>query len=95
MPGKWCTVTVKDVDGQRRSLDIEAASTYDAAHLYLHQLRSHPEWPKPTRLTVFEVVTGGKVYRVGGSRLQRWIVERRQELKGPKGMLFRERPTLE
>jgi hypothetical protein len=29
--------------------------------------------PKPTLATVFEVVTAGKVYRVTGVALQRWI----------------------
>ena len=88
-------MTVTDSDGCRRSVDVEATSTFDAAHLYLCHLRNHPDWPRPTRATIFEVVTEGKVYRVGGSRLQRWIVERRQELKGPRGMLFRERPMLD
>jgi hypothetical protein len=44
---------------------------------------------------VFEVVIGGRVYRVAGSALQRWIVERRGRLNGPKGYLFSKRPTLE
>jgi hypothetical protein len=44
---------------------------------------------------VFEVVIGGRVYRVSGSALQRWIVERRAKLNGPKGYLFSKRPTLE
>jgi hypothetical protein len=49
----------------------------------------------PTSAAVFEVVTAGRVYHVGGKTLQRWISERRQEWKGPKGMLFKQRPTLE
>jgi hypothetical protein len=51
--------------------------------------------PKPTLATVFEIVTGGKVYRVTGAPLQRWIVENRSTLNGPKGILFRQRPGLE
>jgi hypothetical protein len=51
--------------------------------------------PKPTLATMFEVVIGGRVYRVAGSALQRWIVERRNRLNGPKGYLFSQRPTLE
>jgi hypothetical protein len=51
--------------------------------------------PKPTLATMFEVVTAGKVYRVAGAALQRWIVEKRSTLNGPKGMLFRQRPGLE
>jgi len=37
------------------------------------------------------VVPGGKVYHADGFALKRWIAERRQELKGPRGILFRER----
>ena len=33
--GKWCTVTVTDGDGKRYSVDVNADSSYDAAHLYL------------------------------------------------------------
>jgi hypothetical protein len=31
---------------------------------------------------------------VEGAALQRWIEQRRQEWKGPKGLLFSRRPTL-
>jgi hypothetical protein len=51
--------------------------------------------PVPTMATVFEVVIGGRVYRIAGSALKRWIVERRNRLNGPKGILFSQRPTLE
>ena len=34
--------------------------------------------------TVFEVVTGGKVYRVTGAVLQRWIVESGAPVVGPR-----------
>jgi hypothetical protein len=44
---------------------------------------------------VFEIVIDGKVYRVEGKALQRWIVKRRSELNGPKGFLFNQRPLLE
>jgi len=45
--------------------------------------------------TVFEVVVSGKVYRVAGAALQRWIVQRRQSWNGPKGYMFSKRPGLE
>ena len=47
-----------------------------------------------TLATVFEVVTEGKVYRVKGEALQKWIVERRQNWQGPKGYVFTKRPGL-
>ena len=95
MPDRWCTVTVTDEEGRRHSLDVEACSTYDAAHLYVAHAKSHPaELPAPTIATVFEVVTSGRVYRVEGAALQRWILRRREDWKGPKGFLFSQRPTL-
>src|SRR5689334_16030745 len=99
--GKWATVTVVDPDGRRHSMDVQADSLYDAAHIFVTSAKSQqaammPDRPPvPTLATVFEIVCDGKLYRVHGASLQRWIVERRQELKGPKGMLFRQRATLE
>lgn len=97
MPEKWCTVTVTDEAGRRHSLDLQAASTFDAAHIYLCHLKEHPEkgLPRPTLTTVFEIVIDAKVYLVEGKALQRWIVKRRSELNGPKGYLFNQRPMLE
>src|SRR5438067_2114542 len=97
MPRRWCTVTVTDAQGRRYSLDILADSTFDAAHLYLTHAKTQPapHLPIPTRETVFEIVTGGRVYKVTGAALQRWIEQRRQDWKGPKGFLFSQRPKLE
>ena len=98
---RWCTVTVTDRDGRRHSTDVLAESSYDAAHLYLAAAKSREaamlpdRLPVPTPATVFEVVTDGKVFQVKGSALRRWILQRRQELNGPKGDLFRQRPVLE
>jgi hypothetical protein len=90
MPEHWCTVTVTDAAGRRHSLDIIASSAYDAAHLYVTHAKVQPQagLPVPTLATIFEIVNGGKVYTVEGDALQRWIEQRRQEWKGPKGLLF-------
>jgi hypothetical protein len=93
----WATVTVKDSTGKRYSLHVEAESTYDAAHLFLTRAKEHvirEPLPIPSLETVFEVTVNGRVYKVPGAKLQRWIMKRRQELNGPKGMLFSQRPTL-
>ena len=84
-------------DGRRHSLDVLADSTYDAAHLFVAEAKKGRAagLPKPTLATVFEVVAGGKVYRVPGAALQGWIVERRQKWNGPKGYMFCKRPGLE
>jgi hypothetical protein len=94
--GKWCTVTVTDPTGRRHSPDVLAESTYDAAHLFVVDAKQEraAALPTPTLGTVFEVVIDGRVYRVAGSALQRWIVERRNRLNGPKGYLFSQRPDL-
>jgi hypothetical protein len=83
MPARRCTVTVTDTQGRRHSVDVLASSTFDAA------------LPAPGKDTLFEVVTGGKVYIVRGEALQQRIVKRRETLKGPKGMLFSQRPVIE
>jgi hypothetical protein len=94
--GKWCTVTVSDREGKRYSLDVCADSSYDAAHLYLTHVRGHPGcgMPIPSTSTVFEVITDGKVWKVEGAKLRKWIEKRREELKGPRGVIFNQRPVL-
>ena len=83
--------------GQAAAADLRATSPFDAAHIYVCHMKEHPErgHPRPTLATVFEVVIESKVCRVEGCALQRWIVKRRQELNGPKGMLLRQGPLLE
>ena len=98
---RWATLTVIEPDGRRYSIDVQADSSYDAAHQFVLQAKTQQvgvspnHLPVPTLATVFEVVTEGKVYRVEGTSLQKWIVKRRQELNGPKGQLFRQRPMLD
>jgi hypothetical protein len=76
---------------QPDSIGLSTESVSDAAHLFVVVAKSERQvgLPKPTLATVFEVVTGGKVYRVTGAALQGCIVEKRGSLNGPKGMLFR------
>src|SRR5438270_12065696 len=56
---RWCTVTVTDQDGRRHSVDVQATSTFDAAHLFVVEAKKERAvgLPKPTLATVFEVVT--------------------------------------
>jgi hypothetical protein len=66
---RWCTVTVTDAEERRHSVDVQAASLFDAAHLFVVEAKKERAvgLPKPTLATVFEVVTGGKVYHVSGA----------------------------
>jgi hypothetical protein len=77
--GKWATVTVADKQGRRYSLDVNANSSYDAAHLHLTHVARNPGCgiPKPTVSTLFEVTTEGKVLFVEGLKLKKWIERRR------------------
>jgi hypothetical protein len=90
-------VTVTDFDGRRHSVDVLADSSYDAAHLFVAEAKKERAvgFPRPTLATIFEVVIDGKIYKVSGGALQRWIVERRQNWKGPKAYMFCKRPGLE
>jgi hypothetical protein len=94
---RWCTVTVTDQDGRRHSVDVQATSTFDAAHLFVVEAKKKRAvgLPNPTLATVFEVVAAGRVYRVTGTALQTWIVEKRRTWNAPKGHLFWKRPGLE
>jgi len=89
----WATVTVTDRAGKRYSLDVEAESTYDAAHLFLTKAKEHvirEPLPIPSLETMFEVTVNGKVHNVPGTKLQKWIMKRREEWKGPRGLLFKQ-----
>ena len=93
----WATVTVTDSTGKQYSLDVEAESTYDSAYLFLTKAKEHiirEPLPIPSLETMFEVTVNGKVRKVSGAKLQRWIMKRREEWKGPRGMLFSQRPIL-
>jgi hypothetical protein len=52
----------------RHSLDFQAVSTFDAAHIYVCDVKEHPErgHPRPTFATGLEVVIESKVYLVEG-----------------------------
>ena len=80
----------------RYSLDVDADSSYDAAHLFVTHIRNNPTcgFPVPTASTQFDVVTEGRIYSVPGARLKKWIEKRRSEWKGPRGLLFSQRPTI-
>jgi hypothetical protein len=66
VPEKWFTVAVTDAQGSRHSLDLQAASSYAAAHMFVTHAKAHSErgLPRPTLATQFEVVVDGKVNRV-------------------------------
>ena len=86
-----------DSTGKRCSLDVEAESTYDAARLFLTKAKEHiirEPLPIPSLETIFEVTVNGKAHRVPDSKLQRWIMKGRSEWKGPRGLLFSQRPIL-
>ena len=89
-------MTVTDGEGRRYSLDVSADSSYDAAHLYLTHVKGHPGcgMPIPTTATAFEVITEGRIHQVSGARLRTWIERRRAEWKGPRGLLFSQRPVI-
>jgi hypothetical protein len=97
---RWATVTVTDSTGERHSVDVQAESTYDAAHLYLlHCHRTEKAMfpnrpPLPTVESTFEVSCEGKLYQVRGKDLQAWILKQKAELKGAQAFRFSQRPSL-
>jgi hypothetical protein len=97
MGERWCTVTVIEESGRRHSVDVLASSTFDAAHIFVTHAKADPRngIPKLSLESVFEVVVAGQVHRIEGSALQRWITKEREERKGPRGILFSRRPSLD
>jgi hypothetical protein len=87
----------REESGRRHSVDVFASSTFDAAHMFVTHAKADPRTgiPKLTIDSVFEVVVNGKVHRVEGKALQRWILKERVERKGPRGVLFSRRPSLD
>ena len=77
-------------------MDVQASSTFDTAHLFVTHAKGNPAsgLPPLDRETVFEILIQGKVHSVLGDALQRWIERRRHEWKGPRGLLFAQRPNL-
>jgi hypothetical protein len=66
-------IGIADSAGKRYSLDVEAESTYDAAHLFLTRAKEHvirEPLPIPSLVTVFEVTVNGRVHKVPGTKLQ-------------------------
>jgi hypothetical protein len=51
--------------GKRHSVGLPGRGLFDAAHLFVVEAKSDRQvgLPKPMLSTVFEIVTGGKVYR--------------------------------
>ena len=80
-------MTVTDGTERRHSVDVQASSTFDAAHLFVTHAKGNPALGLPPldRETVFEIVIQGKVHSVRGDALQRWIEKRRHEWKGRGG----------
>jgi hypothetical protein len=93
---RWATVTMIEDDGRRYSVDVLAASTFDAAHLFVTHAKSDPRngIPKPSANSTFEVVVGGTIYRIRGKALQRWILKQKEERRGPAGYIFSKRSDL-
>jgi len=80
-----------------RRRDRLAYSTIDAAHIFVRHAKADPRngIPLLSLDSVFEVTVEGKVHRVEGRALQQWILQVREERKGPRGILFSRRPTLD
>jgi hypothetical protein len=82
-------------------MNLFPQSAYDAAHVYVTSAKSQEAAMMPLRIsvptvaTVFEIGADGRIFRVKGSALQRWIIKQRQELGGPRGQLFRQTPDID
>lgn len=90
-------MTVIEESGSRHSVDVLASSTFDAAHIFVTHAKADPR-NGIMRLSVdsvFEVVVDSRIHHIAGKALQQWILKEREERKGPRGILFSWRPTLD
>ena len=74
MPPRQCTVTITDLSGIRHSVDVEAASVYEAAALAIQALRASP-WAGaigPATSLVVEVCEPAVRHTVTVRQLQQW-----------------------
>ena len=74
MPPRRCAVTVTDLSGIRHSVDVEAASVYEAAAVALQALRASP-WAGaigPATSLVVEVFEPAVRHTVTVRQLQQW-----------------------
>src|SRR5579862_3467209 len=69
--GKWYTVTVTDGEGRRYSLDVKAASSYDAAHLCLTHVRGNPGCGMPIPTIIRRCGAGLTLISGGPIRLKK------------------------
>ena len=60
---KWATVTVIEPDGRRYSIDVQADSSYDAAHQFVLQAKTQQVGVSPNHLLwTLEGLVEGKVF---------------------------------
>ena len=81
----WATMTVTHNETRRHSMDVQAESVYNAAHIFVSSAKKSQQTamlpgrvPLPNVATVFEVVYASKIHRVEGKKLQNWIVSQRE-----------------
>ena len=76
MPEKLCEVTVVDCYGRRRTIQVNAKSTYYAACAYYARTRANPtdNLPQSNDSTVYEVKIVGEnqVFRVNHRKMMEW-----------------------
>ena len=95
----WCAGTLVHRDSDRAAgiawvCRRQAHATQPIYSSFHAKTNPALQLPIPTLATAFEVVAAGRFYCVKGTALQKWILQKQQEWKGPKGLLFSQRPTL-
>ena len=97
MGERWCTVTMIEESGRRHSVDVwpPALSMQRVSSSHMPRQTPRNGIPRLSLDSVFEVVVDGKIRRIEGRALQQGILKERKERKGPRGVLFSRRPTLD
>ena len=92
VPPRACRVTVAEADGCRHTIDITAASLYEAAAIGLRTFRQYPWGAAALRApgATIEVVVCGpsETHQVPVGRVERWL---RTPPRSPKEKLLKDR----
>ena len=88
-------MTVMDGDGKHYSVDVNADSSYDAAHLYLTHVRGNPSCVShPDDLDRIRGRDGRAHSLCPGRTAEEMDREPAAGMERPSGMLYRQRPMI-
>ena len=88
VPARACTVSFTDTEGFRHSVEVQAASLYEAVGIAIQAFREHDCLPGPAALVEIEVCGPRVKHAVNMLKVREWA---NGAAKSPKEKLVKER----